>query len=401
MSRSKPKRPKQIPQGRCNASATASLPPLVQLCQSPDDFLDKLDVATLNLMCATGLPGSENIDVPKMLDWLDEAARKVEFETRRHWYRFTASPGTYNNSPGYFCCYFLLQVLQEDCGVKYNPERATDPTWQGSEQEPKFLDSRDIFIHGIIDGPGGTCGSMPVVYLAVGRRLGYPLKFVEAKGHLFLRWDDPLGKQRGVPERFNIDGAGYGIASHSDDHYRTWPREWNDAEKKANLYLRSLTPREELKAFVVTRAQCLEDLGRYDEAIQAYRLAAGLVPHDPRPRNNLRKLIWELQSHIFEIQEVIECGRQARNAGRSRPLGIAPLVSPAATTHGPNCGCAHCQRQRKTIPAQAPWHPAGCGCVNCQKALAAAGQRVAGHPNGCGCHRCNSLSRMNRRIGSH
>ena len=63
-----------------------------------------------------------------------------------------------------------------------------------------------LFIHGIIDGPGGTCASMPVLYVAVGRRLGYPLKLVEARGHLLLRWDDPLGQRLGTPDVFNVEG---------------------------------------------------------------------------------------------------------------------------------------------------------------------------------------------------
>ncbi len=98
-----------------------NIPALSELCNSPDEFFGRLDIGALNLICAAGLPGAENLDVARMLDWLDEAARQVDLETRRHWYRFIDSPATYYNSPGYFCCYFLLQVLQEDFGVKYNP----------------------------------------------------------------------------------------------------------------------------------------------------------------------------------------------------------------------------------------------------------------------------------------
>lgn len=102
----------------------STLPALPQICAAPGEHLAHADIAALNLMCAAGLPGAENLNVPKLLDWLDEAARKVDLETRRHWYRFVASPDNYRHSPGYFCCYFLLQILQEDLGVKYNPARA-------------------------------------------------------------------------------------------------------------------------------------------------------------------------------------------------------------------------------------------------------------------------------------
>src|SRR5581483_2672068 len=96
-------------------------PTLEQVCKAPDKFFARLDIGPLNLLCAAGLPGAEGLAIGRVLDWLDDAAASVDLETRRHWYRFVASPDTYNNSPGYFCCYFLLQVLQEDFGVRYNP----------------------------------------------------------------------------------------------------------------------------------------------------------------------------------------------------------------------------------------------------------------------------------------
>ena len=83
--------------------------------------------------------------------------------------------------------------------------------------DPDFSDSRDLFIHGLVYGPGGTCIRCPSLYAAVGRRLGYPLKLVESKGHLFVRWDDPNG------ERLNIEATGQGLSCPADEHYRTWP----------------------------------------------------------------------------------------------------------------------------------------------------------------------------------
>jgi hypothetical protein len=165
------------------AEDRAVVPTLSQLCDAPHDYLGELDVGALNLMCAVGLRGAENLDFNRYYQWLEEAVRAVDFETRRHWYRFLLSPAAYNNSPGYFCCYMLLQVLQEELGVRYNPARVRDPKFQDPKCfDPDFRDSRDLFIHGILDGDGGTCASMPVLYLAVGRALGYPLSLVETRG---------------------------------------------------------------------------------------------------------------------------------------------------------------------------------------------------------------------------
>src|SRR5262245_61608540 len=165
------------------------MPELAHFIGCPVAATEDYDVAALNVRCARGLPGAEDLDERRLVTWVDNAARPVLFNTRRHCYRFNENPGYYKNSPGYFCCYFLLQTLQEDLGVRYNPARIVDKSFQVPHCiEPDFSASRDLFIHGIIDGPGGTCCSMPVLYVAVGRRLGYPLKLVQTRGHLFFRW---------------------------------------------------------------------------------------------------------------------------------------------------------------------------------------------------------------------
>src|SRR5206468_2549340 len=69
------------------------------------------DIAAMNLMCALGLPGAENIDPARYNEWLDDAARAVEFQTQRHWHHFNESPESFQKSPGYFCCGWLVQTL--------------------------------------------------------------------------------------------------------------------------------------------------------------------------------------------------------------------------------------------------------------------------------------------------
>ncbi len=339
-------------------------PALANVCAAPDQFLGRIDVAHLNLMCAGGLPGAECLDIGKQLEWLDEAASKVDLQTRHHWYRFLDSPGTFNNSPGYFCCYLLLQVLQEDCGVKYNPARVTDPSFQDPKcLNPDFRDSCDLFIHGIIDGPGGTCVSMPVIYVAVGRRLGYPLKLVETRGHLFFRWDAPVGGTFGIAERFNIEGAGYGIASYSDEHYEIWPEPWLATDKAGGWFLKSLSPAAELASFLATRGECLKDLGRIKEAIQAYRWAADLVPEDLRYATqlvNLLRRFYEAAIASHEHSLLIAPPTFAPRVQQPNQASIPP--------HGDSCRCLHCQQARETKQRDnLPGHPSGCACFNCRQ----------------------------------
>lgn len=138
-----------------------------QFVRLSEEDLATHDVADINLACAEGLPGSEKIDVVLCRDRLDYYARRVREYTEPRIKTFQRKPHEYNNSEGYFRILVMITVLQRDLGVRYNPAKSP-------EDVPLTLE--DTFIHGIIQGEGGTCNSLPVVYVAVGRRLGYPLK---------------------------------------------------------------------------------------------------------------------------------------------------------------------------------------------------------------------------------
>jgi hypothetical protein len=233
------------------------------------------DIASLNALCASNLSGALDMDPKAVLHKLDTWARSVKVETARHLYRAHDPRWAerYRNSESYLKVELLLQVLQEDCGVHYNRARINDPD---------FRNSKDLFIHGLVGSDnGGTCVSMPVLYVAIGRRLGYPVYLVLAKRHVFCRWDDGKG------ERFNFDGAGEGIAFHPDEFYRTWPAPISDDEVARGEYLKNLTPAEELAVFLATRGHVLYDTGRFAEAHQAYAAALNLMPQSREVRQFL------------------------------------------------------------------------------------------------------------------
>jgi hypothetical protein len=152
-----------------------------------------LDLAAVDLACAVGLPGSEQLDIPACLAWVDHAAAWVRHQTVATFEQFQRSPETYENSEGILRIVAMMNVLWRGLGVHYNQERIDDPD--------EFTNSRDDFLHGIVAGRGGTCASLPVLLAAMGRRLGYPLRLVKTARHLFARWDDRAG------ERFNVEST--------------------------------------------------------------------------------------------------------------------------------------------------------------------------------------------------
>lgn len=225
----------------------------------------------MNLACGEGLSGAEGIEVKESLQTIDAMANQVRRETERHLYRFERNPAEFESSEGYFRMLMLVVVLAEDFRVHYAPEKIAT-AGEARMNDGFFADSRTVFLHGLT-GPKheGTCSSMPVLYVTVGRRLGYPLKLVTTKGHLFVRWE-------GDKERFNIEATGHGVNRFQDDYYRHWPFEISRSEEAAEGYLKSLSPAEELAVFLSIRAMCLRQAGRLEEAAEAFGAAARLAP---------------------------------------------------------------------------------------------------------------------------
>lgn len=382
---------------RRNSAVSATLVDVYRNLKLCDDAPHEYDLAEWNLLLAQGLPGAESLDVPKLLDTLNDWADDVRRETERLYYHFLDDPRDYENSQGYFCVLVLITVLERDLGVRYNPERVRDASFQDPFcVDPDFKDSKDLFIHGILDGPGGTCSSMPVLYTSVGRRLGYPMKLVEAPGHLFSRWDDPTGSFNGVADRFNIDASGQGFASHSDEHYLTWPRPWKDVEKEHDWYLVSMTPHGEIAGFLATKGACLEDNGKLDEAFQCFHWAYQLTK-DERYYGQAGKLQHSIatrdQRLLNDINEAARNSREqlAHVRGEQAPKPISKSVSPAMNMrdvgHGPACRCQNCQRERSSKLVQAGGdfgHGPSCQCLHCREnhqiAKSAGSQQSRPHP---------------------
>jgi hypothetical protein len=231
-----------------------------------------LDVARINLLCVGGLPGSGSGDLGDQIKTLDDWAQRIASETARHSYRYSQNPKEFNSSEGYFRMLMMSVVLAEDFHVQYDPTLQTN-LLTVLAPDGFFASASSVFLPGLL-GPErkGTCSSLPVLYVAIGRRLGYPLHLVTTKGHLFVRWD-------GKGERFNIETTSHGLNTFDDDYYRNWPFPITAEEEKAEGYLKNLDTSGELAVFLSIRGMCLRDNGRVSEAADAFAKAAELAPY--------------------------------------------------------------------------------------------------------------------------
>jgi len=144
---------------------------------------------------------------------------------------------------------------------------------------------------------------------------------VQGFSHYFVRWEDP---QTG--ERFNIDGSGDGWAFHDDEHYRQWPQPLNAEVLAKSNYLKSMSPREELSAFLTTRADCLRENGLLGEAMRTYQQAVELAPENLFARGILHmtaKMV-EHRQILAEAERII-----AREDWRRQP-GMVHVQVPGA-----------------------------------------------------------------------
>jgi hypothetical protein len=244
---------------------------LPQLLCLPPAALSNLSICELNLLCAGGLSPGNEPDIKQCLATIDSWAQHVRSETERHLYRYERNPAEFENSPGYFRMLMFAVVMAEDYGVHYDPERMGGPE-AARMDDGFFTDPGKVFLHGLLGSErAGTCSSLPVLYVAVGRQLGYPLKLVTTKGHLFVRWE-------GAGERFNVEATSRGSNRFDDDHYRHWPFEISPAEEQSEGYLQSLTPAGELSAFLSIRGMCLREAGKLPEAAESFAAAVRLSP---------------------------------------------------------------------------------------------------------------------------
>ncbi|MGA2678994.1 MAG: transglutaminase family protein [Sedimentisphaerales bacterium] len=246
-------------------SSSPKIRQLHQLLALNPDELKNVDIGLMNLLCAKGLPGAENLNIDEYLAKLDYWADHVRKDTNLRIQNFHQNPAKYDNSENVFKMANLVLALKEDMGIHYNMDNMT---------RVDFSDSREIFIHGPLSGGNhGSCTNLPVLCVAVARRLGYPVKLVATSEHFFLRWDNPADG-----ERFNIEVSCKGTDTPKDEHYKNWPRQLTELDYHQGYLLKSLAPDEELAAFMSLRGDVLKDAGKIAEAQVAYAHAYRLLP---------------------------------------------------------------------------------------------------------------------------
>jgi hypothetical protein len=255
---SAPKAPKPQTAVQIKAASDADFARFAQLSARDlvamsDAELEAMDPLVMNMVVAKGVPDLAGIDFAKYARVVDGWADRIGAAL------IAREPGEAATSPAY---------------------RADPDIWRAGGMAMALAGSsigigysRDV--------------KMPVLYMAVAHRLGWPLKAVAAADHMWCRWDD--GKKR-----FNLEATsstsegGMGsFATPPDDAYRTDFKVSPKAEEVGSD-LGTLSARQTLGVYLQQRAGYYRETGKWQDA-EADLLMARLC--FPQNRDILRNLL--------------------------------------------------------------------------------------------------------------
>jgi regulator of sirC expression with transglutaminase-like and TPR domain len=126
-------------------------------------------------------------------------------------------------------------------------------------------------LHNYLASRKGNCVSMPILFLALGERLGLNVTLSTAPLHIFVKWtDDETGKTWNLE---TTSGAGF----TRDAHYRKLLPTTDEAVANG-VYLKALSRQEALSVMATLIIDHLIDIGRYEEAIEVADVLIAAYP---------------------------------------------------------------------------------------------------------------------------
>lgn len=152
----------------------------------------------------------------------------------------------------------LNTFLYKYAGIKYDMS------------DPNADKLQNRFLNGILDTKMGSCVTMPILYLSIAQRLGYPVYPVSLPWHFILRYVDPKLKMQNIE---TTGGGGYS----SDEEYAA-VLQISQRGIKSGAYLRTMTYREFVAELVMQNAILWGMRGDFTKAIDYLEKAIKVNP---------------------------------------------------------------------------------------------------------------------------
>ena len=136
------------------------------------------------------------------------------------------------------------------------------------------------FLNGILDTKQGICYTLPLLYVAVAQRVGYPVYPVMAPDHMFVRYSDPSFKEQ------NIEVTSGG--KYFEDSWYIKDFSISKLGLKSGAYLKTLTYKEFVGQMLSASAFALGRNGNGGRAVQYLEVAVKLDPRCADCYNELK-----------------------------------------------------------------------------------------------------------------
>lgn len=262
---------------------------LEMMLDGPDSGI-RLDQASF--LIASDLPAFRGMSQEQFDRMLDGATSKVAKSIHA-----IAEDPKYSNrrpSPKNRVFDFCQSII--DLGTDYRDEfKSTELSL--AQSRALYGDERNIFLPGLLSTGRGCCVSMPMLYLCIGRNLGYPVHLVSIGKHSFVRWEEP-----GL--RLNIETTIVAHPAITDSEANFLEMEGIARKDVKSGELRNLTNREIVGALFHARAGCFIAHGpqHYDAAYRDLRIAAHLAPENYLVQKSLEHVRQKLAA-VYAQQE--------------------------------------------------------------------------------------------------
>ena len=146
-----------------NAGPPALPETLEQLRDMSLDELSNVDIIRMNLIVAREIEPS--IDISYFERLIDQMAEHVKLQIDFNEPFFEKYKADFDGSKEKWICTMIWQIITEDFGLGYLKGKLDDLDHSQPWQK---------FVHGLLTRREGTCCTLPVLYLAIAQRLGYP-----------------------------------------------------------------------------------------------------------------------------------------------------------------------------------------------------------------------------------
>jgi len=157
--------------------------------------------------------------------------------------------------------------------------------------DPYGKDIKNSFITGILDTKKGQCLTMPLLYLIVAQRLGYPVHAVDVPDHFFLRYVDPNLKQQ------NIEATNGG--QYAPDEFYIKDLDISEQSIKNGGYLKTLSNRELLAILLAQSSYWWAMHGDEIKCINYLKHALEMYPACPSINDGLARAYFTYAKKIY------------------------------------------------------------------------------------------------------